>query len=167
MLSFAQSIHSTKFTMDSIWICCPQQFDSPRKTLMEALSAWTLLKPLLLPPGRWLLPSPSLSRITRLSLLIQLIPQLSSHPDSPSTGHCNADRVYERTTRRRIGRTKVNSASYWTGSEVSKLTCWFGSLLHCSHPLHSELSQTGRDVARDLLWVAPCEPNIISAVTAL
>ena len=77
MLSFAQSIHSTKFIMDLIWIRCLQRFDSPRKTLIEALSAWTLLKPLLLPPGRWLLPSPSRSRITRLSLLIQLIPQLS------------------------------------------------------------------------------------------
>ena len=140
-------------------------FNPPRKTFMDALSAWILLNPLLLPPGRWVFPS--LSTITLLSRLMQLIPQLSSHPDSPSTGHCNADRVYERTTRRRIGRTKVNSASYWTGSEVSKLTCWFGSLLHCSHPLHSEQSQTGRDVARDLLWVAPCEPNIISAVTAL
>ena len=115
MLSLAQSIHSTKFTMDLIWILCLERFDSPRKTLMEAMSAWTLLKPLLLPPGRWLLPSPSRSRITRLSLLIQLIPQLSQQTDSLSGEHCNADGftkcrrglllVEQKTTRSAIGRT--------------------------------------------------------------
>ena len=125
-------------------------FDSPRKTLMEALSAWILLKPpLVLPPGRWILTSPSLSTITLLSRLMQLIPQLSSTTNSPSAEHCNADGFYERRTRRVIGRTEVNAASHSLQRDVSKLTCWFGSLLHL-HPLPLAEEQSG-DVARDIL----------------
>ena len=103
---------------------------SPRKTLMEALSAWSLL---VLSPDR-ILGSP-LSTITLLSLLMQLIPQLSSHTNSPvSAEHCNADRFYERKTRPPIGRAEVNSVSHSLQRDVSKLTCWSRSLLQ---PLRS------------------------------
>ena len=130
-------------------------FSLPRKTLMEALSAWILLKPwLLLAPGRWwVLASPSLSTITLLSRLMQLIPQLSSQFDSPSVEHCNADRFYERRTRPLIGRAEVNPASYWPQRDVSKLTCWFGSLLHF-HPLTAAGEQSN-DVAREISVAVP------------
>ena len=136
-------------------------FSSPRKTLMEALSAWILLKPeLLLAPGRWcFLASPSLSTITLLSRLMQLIPQLSSQFDSPSVEHCNADRFYERRTRPPIGRAEVNPASYWPQRDVSKLTCWFGSLLHF-HPLLWRAEQLWC-CKRGQFGGRPCEPPII------
>ena len=120
----------------------------PRKTLMDALSAWILL--LLSPGSCWLFP---LSTITLLSRLMQLIPQLSSRTNSPSAEHCNADRVYERRTRPPIGRAEVDSASYWSQRDVSKLTCWFGSLLHF-HPLTAAGEQSN-DVAREISVAVP------------
>ena len=126
---------------------------------MEALSAWILLKPpLVLPPGRWILTSPSLSTITLLSRLMQLIPQLSSTTNSPSAEHCNADGFYERRTRRVIGRTEVNAASHSLQRDVSKLTCWFGPLLH------SRWLRSRAGMLQGTFWweVCPCEPPIIA-----
>ena len=120
---------------------------------MDALSAWILL---LLSPGRWL--AFPLSTITLLSRLMQLIPQLSCHTNSPSAEHCNADGVYERRTRPPIGRAEVDSASHSPQRDVSKLTCWFGSLLHF-HPL-SVAEEQSSNVARG----RPCEPTIIPAL---